>query len=263
MLGMDECGNVIDQLEERFNAFIAHERRSYRTRLDGEMRALVQRATAADGKGHIPVVGKDKEPHYDDCMRQGRQAIAAQEQEPAILRNPAETEQENDEPSEPSSGIYSPSRESVLEAAGFTPEEEEDMSAEECVPNPNQVKWTRRRPEEGEEDSAMNKATKNARLMKTGSNPPNTQTGLDASVVDGRGEKSHEKQSEEESETPELSFEGDSLEPGADPAPGKGYPPPKEGQCKSPATVEKYRIMRTEAQHLAFLSDYGRDMDSI
>ena len=49
-LGMKSRGNVLDQLEERFDAFIAHERRNYRKRLDRELAGQAQlRGNANEG----------------------------------------------------------------------------------------------------------------------------------------------------------------------------------------------------------------------
>ena len=101
------------------------------------------------------------------------------------------------------------------------------------------------------------------RVTKSPSLPPWTQTGIGAGVAGTTKEKSLEGLTEEEPSTPELSLEGDGGKLGACPASQKIKAPPKGSQCKKAAMAEKYRVMRTEAQHLAFLSNFGEDVDSV
>ena len=113
----DTCGNVIDEVEERFNAFIAHERKEYRARLQRELAEYVQQRGMAQGRKDLPSKAQGSGPQAADrssqeCVFEGVLGSEEVDQPGPSDDNGKCGKRGRNGPSEPSSGIYSPSRNS-------------------------------------------------------------------------------------------------------------------------------------------------------
>ena len=156
-LGMGECGNVIDQLEERFAAFFAHERKSYRERLNHEQSARARQAGQTEGVGEPPAEVQDSDAQDEDRTSQEFLSEGVQDDEEMEQPGPLENVQGEDELSEPSSGLYPPSRDSGLVDGRAALEGEWVVLESVCNQPPSQKgrkRWTQEEtPEEAAPDS--------------------------------------------------------------------------------------------------------------